>query len=37
MGGEFGWEKADKVFLQRAQDLLKEFGPILVERKLLSP
>jgi hypothetical protein len=37
VGGEYGWEKADKVFLQRAQDLLKEFGPIMVERKLLSP
>ena len=34
--GEYGWDRADKVFLQRAQDILKEFGPLLVEKKLLS-
>ena len=37
IGGETGWENANKEILQRAQDLLKEFGEIMVEKGQLSP
>jgi hypothetical protein len=37
IGGEGSWAKLDIPFVQRAQDLLKEFGPIMVEKGLLSP
>ena len=36
LGGEFAWKQLDKAFVQRAQDLLVEFGPLMVEKGLLA-
>lgn len=33
----FSWSKSDQEFIQRAQDLLRELGPTLVELKMLAP
>lgn len=35
--GTFSWSKSDQDFIQKAQDLLRELGPTLVELKMLAP
>lgn len=38
IGSDYAWEKmTDKPYVKRAQDLLREFGPLLVEKKMLAP
>ena len=36
IGGENGWQMTDKAFLQKAQDLLNKYGPLMVQEELLS-
>jgi hypothetical protein len=37
LGGERGWQQTNKEFLKRAQQLLTDYGDLLVEKGLLSP
>ena len=37
LGGDRGWQQTNKEFLKRAQQLLNDYGDLLVEQGLLSP
>ena len=37
LGGDRGWQQTNKEFLKRAQQLLNDYGDLLVEKGLLSP
>ena len=37
VSGESGWERTDKEYVAKAQELLTKFGKLMVEKGMLAP